>query len=693
MSKKTLIWIILGGLFLVPFIPFLVSSSFFFPFITSKTFAFRIIVEIIFFAWLALAYLDPAYRPRKSLIVYCLLSFLVIIGLADLLGVAPGKSFWSNYERMEGYITLLHLGALFLVASSTLREITPRQGGASWRRWWNTSLVASFLMVLYSVFQLLGVFKINQGGVRVDGTFGNASYLAVYMLFHIFIALYLMYKQNSSSVVRWTYGLLILLQTTILYHTATRGAILGLLGGLFVIAILNLRNKENVLLRKTSIVLITGLVVLVGGFFLARNTSVVQESPVLARFANISSEELKGGGRSFVWPMALKGIAERPLLGWGQENFNYVFNKYYSPEMYHLEPWFDRAHNIFLDWGVAGGMLGLLSYLSLYFALLYLVWRKQSEHFTYAEKTILTGLVSAYFFHNLFVFDHLVSYILFFALLAYVHSRSLAEQELAAHGQASGNSRQAPVLLALSAVVLVLVVYFVNIRPIRANTSLISALITLQTGELTKTLPNFEEAYKSRLGRPEVVEQVANNAVSILASGISVEDKNAFYEFARRIITMQADQFSDDARYQIITGSFLTSINSSIDEGLVYLERARELSPGKQQIYYEMGSGLINQGKQEEALSVFRTAYELAPENSQARTIYLVGAIYAGDRVVEQELLALIPREQVITNRDILSAYVINGRTSEAVALLRRIGELDPTLAPQVEEYIREISK
>jgi len=697
MNKQTLKWVIYGGLFLIPFIPFLVSSSFFFPFITSKAFAFRILVEIVFFAWLVLAYLDPAYRPRRSLIMYCLVAFLVIIGLADLLGVAPGKSFWSNYERMEGYITLLHLGALFLVASATFSETV-------WRRWWNTSLSASFIMVLYSLSQVVGVLRINQGGARVDGTFGNASYLAVYMLFHIFIALYFMYKQNSSSIVRWAYGFLIFLQTTILYHTATRGAILGLLGGLFVIAVLNLRNpsttlgasKDNQRLRKVSIIFITGLVVLVGGFFLARNTSIVEESPVLARFASISSEELKGGGRSFVWPMAIKGIAERPFLGWGQDNFNYVFNKHYSPEMYRLEPWFDRAHNIFLDWGVAGGVLGLLAYLSLYFALLYLVWRGD-QLFSYTEKSILTGLVSAYFFHNLFVFDHLVSYILFFALLAYVHSRSLAEQELAAHGHPPagglGNSRQAPVLLAFSVVALVLVVYFVNVRPMRANTHLISALITLQTGEYAKTLSSFEEAYKSRLGRPEVVEQVANNAVAVLSSGISTEDKNAFYEFARRVIITQADHFSDDARYQIIAGSFLTSINSSMGEGLTYLERARELSPGKQQIYYEIGAGLINQDKRAEALSVFRTAYELAPENPQARAIYLVGAIYAGDRVLERELLALIPEEQVISNREILSAYVANGRTSEAVALLRRIGELDPSLLPKVEEYIREISK
>src|SRR3989344_1353074 len=132
MHKYILKNLIFIGLFFVPFIPFLVFSVFFFPFIVTKAFAFRIIVEIIFAVWLLLAFLDENYRPKKSVILYGVLAFLVTIGFADLLGVAPVKSFWSNFERMEGFITLLHLGAFFLVIGSMFQEI-------DWKRWWNTS--------------------------------------------------------------------------------------------------------------------------------------------------------------------------------------------------------------------------------------------------------------------------------------------------------------------------------------------------------------------------------------------------------------------------------------------------------------------------------------------------------------------------------------------------------------------------
>ena len=690
MNKQILRKIILTGLFALPFIPFLVYGEFFFPFITTKAFAFRIIVEIIFSAWVLLALVDPQYRPRKSLIFYCLFIFIGIIGLADILGMAPVKSFWSNFERMEGYITLLHLGALFLVMGSVFRE-THADGGASWRRWWNTSLFASFIMIIYCLFQLAGTLAINQGGVRVDGTLGNASYLAVYMLFHIFVALYLMCQTRKNHILRWTYVALIILQTFILYHTATRGAILGLLGGLLVISFLNLKNKEDKKMRKISIAALILIAVLAGGFWLVRNSEFVHQSPVLARFTSISAEEFKSGGRSFVWPMALKGVAEKPILGWGQDNFNYVFNKHYQPEMYHLEPWFDRAHNIFLDWAVAGGLLGLLAYLSLYAALLYLIW-KRDGNFSFTEKTVLTGLLVGYFLHNLFVFDHLISYILFFAFLAYIHSQSEGKQSSFSVIERVSSETVGRVALPVITVLVILVIYFVNISPVVTNANLINALVAAQTqGSMSVAINSFDQAYNgSRLGRPEVVEQIARLSPNILSGELSMEEKNTFFNLANEAVIRQADILQTDARYQLLTGSFLSTFSLS-DEGLKYLERAKELSPGKQQIYFEIGAVLINKGDLTGALKEFKDAYNLAPNNSEAKIIYLIGAIYAKDRELEAKLLKELPETILITDRRILSAYVVNKRNSEAISILRQMGEIDSNLKPQIDEYIKQI--
>ena len=620
MFSQTLRRVVFVGLFAIPLIPFLVFSDFFFPFITTKAFTWRIIIEIVFAAWVLLVLLDASYRPKRSLILYSLFIFLGIIGLADLLGVAPLKSFWSNFERMEGFITLLHLGMFFIVISSVFKEV-------DWKRWWNVSLLASFLMVLYSVLQIIGLKTINQGGVRVDGTLGNAIYLAVYMLFHIFIAFLFMWREWKNVALRWVYGLLILAQAFILYYTATRGAILGLLGGLLAVAVLNVRNKESAFVRKGSIATLVGLITLVGGFVAIKDAEFIQNSPVLSRFSSLTTEELKTQGRYFVWPIALEGVKERPFLGWGQENFNYIFNEHYRPEMYRLEPWFDRAHNIFLDWAVAGGILGLLSYLLLYVALLYSIWRParrpdggRSTNLTHTEKSILTGLIAAYFFHNFFVFDHLISYILFFSLLSYLHYRN--GSELTSKGVITKVQVRNIALPAVS-ILLALSLYFVNIKPITANVFLIEALKSLQTpGETLKAIQYFKKAYNTtRLGRPEIVEHLAANTVTVLTSDISMEEKNAFFSFAKDAVLKQAEDLSEDARYQFITGSFLSTVGS-LDDALIYLERASRLMPGKQMIYLEIANAFLNKGEKEKAIDVLKYVGEISPDHKEQMEEY-----------------------------------------------------------------------
>jgi hypothetical protein len=82
MSNNQLKYIILAGLFAVPFVPLVVSSSLFFPFIAGKGFAFRVIVEIIFACYLVLAVRDESFRPKFSWILGSISAFLIVMAFA-----------------------------------------------------------------------------------------------------------------------------------------------------------------------------------------------------------------------------------------------------------------------------------------------------------------------------------------------------------------------------------------------------------------------------------------------------------------------------------------------------------------------------------------------------------------------------------------------------------------------------------
>lgn len=617
------------GFVAVPFIPFIVlGNSTFFPFIVGKNFAFRVIVEIMLSAWVVLMAIDPAYRPRKSYLLGALVAFLAIITLTGLLGENPEKSFWSNFERMEGVITYLHLFAYFIVASTVLsvREM--------WRTYLNFHVGVGVAMAMYGVLQWAGMLTVVQDGIRVNGTLGNAAYLGTYALFNIFLALFLMVHtsvtETGARMRMILYGAVALLQTFVLYHTATRGAMLGLIVGVGITMILvALFERERLVLRKIAIGTLLALTLFVGGFIVLRDTSFVRESPVLARFASISLTEKTTKSRFMVWNMAYQGFKEHPIRGWGMENFNYVFNEYYNPNMYDQEQWFDRAHNVFFDWLIAGGFPALLAYLSLFGCALYCIWRR-ARTLSVLEKSVLTGLLGGYFFQNLFVFDNITSLIYFFTILAFVESISnklpVVEKKKGTKEEVlHGVSEDVSYVVSGGALVLALaLIYVVNYAGYKQNTTLLRALSERSTTlGAAHNLALFKEALSyDSFGTSEVREQLAQISLSGIERGKELtRTQQEFLILADRELITQAETLPQDARYQLFTGSFFSRVGM-FGQAIVYLEKAHALSPAKQTIMFELGNAYYKNGNTAQAEQIFKQAYELAPEYDEARMFY-----------------------------------------------------------------------
>ncbi len=675
-TKNILKWVVFAGLLIIPFIPFIVPKTMFFPFISGKGFAFRILVEIIFGSFVGLAFIDPTYRPKMSLISKSLLLFTGIVFLADVFGVSSYKSLWSNYERMEGFVLIAHLVMYYFVVSSVLNTKD------LWNKYINLTLVSSVIMSVYAMLQLAGKYTINQGGVRVDGTFGNAAYLAIYLVFTIFLSLYMILDSTLPKWQRWAYGVVVLLETAILYYTATRGAILGLIGGLFVTALLVMwKERENKIVRNSFIGVLGAIAVVVACFFSFRNADFVKNNMVLSRFSTLSFSEFKTQGRYFVWPMALKGFAEKPVLGWGQENFNYVFNKYYNPQMFGQEEWFDRTHNIFLDWLIAGGVLGFGSYVLIYIALLYYIWRKGSS-LKNSEKSILTGLVVAYIFHNMFVFDNLVSYIMFFTVLGYVHFQNdkTVKTEGGFYTSLFGAETINYVVLPVVVVVTIGVVYFVNVPALLANQTLIQAMSTQKVGGIDKNLSYFKDAFAyDSFGNSEVLEQLVTNASGVIGSqsGVTDTQKQAFYDLTRTKIEEKIKQTPNDARYLVFAGSFYNRVGQ-YDEAIKYLEQAIKLSPNKQTILFEIGSSYLGKKDLQNVAKYFKQAYDYKPESRESMILYAISAIYTQNDAVLKELSKKLDTEVIIYDNRFLSTYVAIGDYNSALNIINVRLQKDP---------------
>src|SRR3989344_631019 len=665
--RNALVW----GLFLTPLIPLIVATSplpsLFFPYITGKNFTFRILVELTTAGWLILALRDTVFRPRRSLLLIAIALFSFIVALADVFSVNAFKSVWSNFERMEGLVTIAHLFLYFLVLSAMLRS------EGSWRGFWHVSLGAAFVASSYALTHLLGWFPMHQGD-RPDSTLGNATYLAGYLLFHVFLAGFLFIRARQRSL-RWVYGILGAFYAAIVYLTASRGAFLGLLAGLLVAAAITaLWGRENRHARQWALGIIIGIAVL-GGFFLAvRHTDFVRENHVLGRLASISLEE--GKSRFLIWNMAWQGFRDRPLLGWGQESFNFVFSEYYDPQMYDQESWFDRVHNVFLDWLIAAGGLGLLSYLSLYAAALISIWRRGLFD-TILERAILTGLIVAYAVHNFFVFDNIASYLLFFSLLAFLSVRAGAEVAPLLGRFVPSRGVIDRIVTPLILVAVIWVVYAINIRGILAAHDLVQALSFQESG-IEVNLAQFKQALsRNSFGEQEVREQTVSAANQLASLSVDPALKSEFFTFARTEMQKQIDRVPNDPRFDLFMASLLDTYQQYPD-AIPYLKRALELSPKKQITLFEVGSNLLNQGQTEEALMVLKQAYELAPKYNTAAFLYSAGAIYAGQQELADKILSDFFGDNIPPDQRLIQAYSRTGQFDKARVLLEKSAAANP---------------
>jgi O-antigen ligase/tetratricopeptide (TPR) repeat protein len=628
--KDILKAIVYGGLFAIPFLTLYVENDYFFPFITGKNFWFRIIIDVVVAAWVLLALYDTKYRPKFSWILVSFSVLLIVMFFANLFGVHPESSFLSNFERMDGYVSLVHTFLYMTVLGSML---TTKE---HWQRLLNTSLVVAFLVALYGLAQYGGLVD---GSGRIDSRLGNAAYMAVYMLFHIFISFWL-FVESKQHTLKAAYAFLAILFTFVLIETGTRGTAIGLAVGIFVmsgyIGLFGVQFKE---FRKYAIGAFVALLIVVAGFIAGKDSAIVQHNPNLARIANISFNDLTIRGT--IWGMAWEGVKERPLLGWGQSNFNYVFNQQYQPSLYAQEQWFDRSHNIIFDWLIAGGFLGLIAYLSIFVASVYYLLirplrQKTDNTFTVLERGVLLGILAGYVTHNIVVFDNIISYIFFAIILGLIHSRvatPMPEVQKVKVEEPLITQFTAPVILVL----LGAIIYFVHMPGMATAHTIITAM---REQNLDTRLNYFKDALgKNSFGEQEVVEQLSQNTLGVVRDPkASAETKEAFTKTAEEALLALAEKKPGDARIHVFIGTFYRA-TGQFEKAAEQMALARSFSPRKQTIIGQQGFVALSLSKTDEALGYFEEAFLLDERNLEAREYYASALFEAGKT---EEAIALM---------------------------------------------------
>ncbi len=692
----------------------------FFPFISGKNIIFRILVEIAFAGWAVLALSNSSYRIniRKSPIMIAYGLFIIVLLLADLFGVDREKSMWSNFERMEGFVGHIHFFAYFFVLTVMIKSLE------EWQKMWKIFLASNVLVLIYAYGQLLGAkgllfsdhfpkaaewfsarFPIHMSSNRLDATIGNSAYFAIFCLMYIFIAA-LLWSQSQNPKKQWFYPVIILLNLVGLFYSGTRGTMIGIIvGGFITLGIMALKGHAK--MRKVLVGSIVVFAILIGSIFVFKNTDFVKASPTLSRLASISPNDITGASRLSMWKISYEAWKERPILGYGQDNFSYVFARKFLPNnMCNLEPWYDRSHNVFFDWLVAAGALGLLTYLSLYGVTLWFMWKRENQ-MTLSEKAILTGMLAGYFIHNFFVFDNLTSYILFFALLAYITSRTKAGGEH--HGKVLFDKDQMNLLVTpMIGIALLVTFYFLNYRPLLVNKMVIEAMSIVQTE------PNKPFQDKVKIQQDDFVNAINMNTLgsieareqflqmTIRMSQIKIPDEIPQGE--RQLITQALNNLilatvndittsyeanKNDVRMLSIYGMFFNGVGDSVNAERV-LKDAMVLAPNKQLIAFDLTRAYLVQKKFDQAYALGRQTYDLSITCNDALKWMMISAAYNG-KYKEAKAYAASKGQDTSFDPDVLSGIVSSGQINLAIEILNEEKKKNPTIAKEIDEYIKQL--
>lgn len=687
------------GILSVAFIPLITSNLTYFPLATGKNFIFRILVEILFVGWLLLVYWDKKYLPKFSWVLGSLISFVAIIFIADLNGVNFYHSFWGDYQRMEGLITFLHLLAYFIVTISVLTS-------QYWKKLFSFHVLTGFLLCLVGIFQFFGFATIQTGDKRIDASFGNAGWFASYLLLVFFLTLFLLI-QNKEKRRKTLYSLIMILEIFVLYLTATRSAFIGLIGGFFIFTVIFiLKNTKLSWLKKIiTIILITGT--LATGFVLIRDSFLARENKILGRLTSINLESIKTEPRLYIWLTAIEGFKERPILGWGQENFNVVYYKYYHPLLFGTESRSDRTHNIILEWLLAGGLLGLLAYLSIFVVSLYYLWWSEKSVFKLQEKNIWTAFLFAYFLNNLFLFDNIATYIIFVSFLAYLHRASIDssiysdEKENNLIQEKEKKEVKKPMMISFGLVIIFggCLIYFVN------SQAIISAY------ELKKGVESFSEnpeksltIFKRSLAREAFGNYHINRELSAIVllpefKKLSFDLQKDFSDLTIEDQEKKLKLYNYDPHLFYAVGVF-HYYNGNFDQALVLLKQSHDMAPTNQNILLAMRDVYIKQNKPQEAYLVAKEAWKLNPDVFLPHFKYAISTIYAINDVSDPEFIDAVnfleTQNRIGKNNPephlaLATAYKKQGLIEKSINMVKKAVSIDPTLEDTAKQWVDDL--
>ena len=428
-----------------------------FPYVVGKALWSRTLIEIAFGLWIILVLRDSSYRFPKSWTLAVLGIYVAIALLATIFSLSPTRSMWSTFERMQGWVDLAHWFTFVVVLVSTHRS------WAHWRTLLNFNLGVSIVIGLLGLTQFfdIRVFDYLQYKDRLDITLGNPTYVGGYMLVSFFIAAAFLAESYLDRSAAETKGRAVdrrrrrrtqqsgglsaipeeqlwrafwiaafALSLVMVFLSGTRSAAAALAAGVLAFGIGYAVWGGSRPLRKVAIgvtIAMAALASMVVLIVLVRAGSDTERinapGAMVERLLNTGVRDRSVEGRIAAAQVGVDAFLDRPVLGWGPENYTVGYDRNVGPDVFAKGTIsFDQAHNKLIEELTTKGILGLLGYLAVWVSMA-VVFLRRGRHLSEGKQAFAfllgAGLI-VYFTQNLFLFDTPSTVLHLYVLLGFV---------------------------------------------------------------------------------------------------------------------------------------------------------------------------------------------------------------------------------------------------------------------------------
>lgn len=627
-----------------------------FPFINYNGYLYyatstRSLNLIIFIELLVLLFCFLLFKSQekieffKSPITIILIIYFFVALASSLIGVDFTSSFWSKATRMTGLFYILHLGVFYFLFTFLFND------EIKIRKFLSFFIGSALLFALFSLLSNDGLGLIFVDKSLPGFTFGNSTFAAMYLFAAFSVSIYYVFSKQKKDRPWWGYfiPIIILLNPYFINKNLLFGDInilkapFSVIGEAktssiailfffsFLMIFYLIKNISEAKIRKKIFYLFISVVLIFGAY---SSYSLIKTDSFFQKIYLESGTK----ARPIVWNLSKQAIKIRPFLGWGVDNFDYAFEKYYDNTILEkkngAEPWFDRAHNFLIDQSVEVGLIGLLVYLMIYLTIIYCL----SFVFLNSKNKndmLLSSVLMAYFICHLIelqtAFDTSISYVSLFILISIssvLYNKISVELKQKTNLIIENKNKNFLSILLIFSFFSFFI--FVTIPIIRAEN--MNSYIR-KIGSSEKRLPNYHILFGSPMDKPMFLWRTSMDIQRGISSKPEIlENKDTVAGFVKEfeVISEEYLQYLNKKKnknQRVILGLANVYIYQSLfgvdklDDAQKLLDEALLINPNIPQTYWMKSVAYLYQGKFLEAKEWSLKGLELNPEIEQSKKI------------------------------------------------------------------------